>query len=145
MSTFRGNILSPSSALKMETMCSSETLISTYVTTRRQNPKQDQHQIHGRVKTSNFTISMSTVYWTYSCNRSVSLLVWSQKCQMTAYIWDSNMSDNRIIKSALFIFFRDNFYFDCWWIQTVCLVSEIYFGLMTTSETSLCWWWTATW
>jgi hypothetical protein len=40
--TFRRNILSPSSALKLEVVCSTETLVSTYKSTRRYYP-EEQH------------------------------------------------------------------------------------------------------
>jgi hypothetical protein len=36
----------PSSALKMETVCSSETLVSTFKSTRRNNPEDQHHHLH---------------------------------------------------------------------------------------------------
>jgi hypothetical protein len=44
--------ISEISALKMEAACSSETLVSTYKTTRRYNP-EDQYDIFTAVRTSN--------------------------------------------------------------------------------------------
>jgi hypothetical protein len=38
----------PSSALKMEAVCSSETMISTYKSTRRHNPEEQHRHLHRR-------------------------------------------------------------------------------------------------
>jgi hypothetical protein len=48
MPTFRRNIPSPSSPLKMETVCFSETLASTNESTRRQNPEEEHYHLHRR-------------------------------------------------------------------------------------------------
>jgi hypothetical protein len=47
MPTFRRNILPTSSGLK-EVVCSSETLISTYKSTRRYNPEDQHRHLHRR-------------------------------------------------------------------------------------------------
>jgi hypothetical protein len=45
---FRRNILLPSSGLKMEAVCSSEILVSTYESTRRYNPAKQHRHLHRR-------------------------------------------------------------------------------------------------
>jgi hypothetical protein len=46
--TFRRNTMPQSSALKMEAVCSSETLVPTYKSTRRHNPENHNQQLHRR-------------------------------------------------------------------------------------------------
>jgi hypothetical protein len=48
ISTFRGNIVSPSTGLNMETVCLSETLVSTYKSTRLYYPEDQHRHLHRR-------------------------------------------------------------------------------------------------
>jgi hypothetical protein len=60
MSVFWRNILPSSSGLKMEAVCSSETLVSTYKPIRRFNPYDQQRHIH-RLENLKSHIAMQTV------------------------------------------------------------------------------------
>jgi hypothetical protein len=84
VTTFRRNTLSSSSGLNIEVVCSSEMLVPTYKSTRRQNPEDQHQQLHRRKDHRSHTASIACLYshpqiydcFTYKYLRNVDLTGW---------------------------------------------------------------------
>jgi hypothetical protein len=97
LTTFRRNILPSYSALKMEAIWSTETLVSAYKSTRCYNAEDQRRNLHCRENLNIWLYLLLPVYsWTIRCtDGKLGLLFWGRIIRQK--IFKTNYGDNILL------------------------------------------------